>query len=257
MRQKFINYLIKLDLYDYSKIFKDKLFTNPLEKHLKRQRFQFYSQFIKKDDLCFDIGGSYGNRTEVFLKIGAKVVTVEPQKFPARYLKRKFKDEIILINKALGEKNEFRKMLVSEYSALSSLSSDWVNKVSEKRFDWVKWNKEVDIELITLDKMISDYGLPNFCKIDVEGYEFEVLKGLSQPLQLLSFEFTIPEFKDEAINCVRYLNSLGPIVCNYSADETLEFGLVDWLPPSEFINIFKELDEMDITCGDIYIKSVV
>lgn len=257
MKQKFINYLIKLDLYDYPKIFKDKLLKNSLERQLEEKRFHFYSRFIRKGDLCFDIGASYGNRTEIFLRIGAKVVTVEPQKFPARYLKRKFKDDIILINKALGARHEIRKMLVSENSALSSLSSEWVNKVKKERFDRIKWNKEIEIEVITLDKLISDYGSPNFCKIDVEGYELEVLKGLSRPIQLLSFEFTIPEFTEKAIGCITYMDSFGPIICNYSAGETMEFGLIEWLPPREFIKIFRELDKQKITCGDIYIKFLV
>lgn len=40
---------------------------------------RFYEQFIRPNDICFDIGANMGNRTEVFLKLGAKVIAVEPQ----------------------------------------------------------------------------------------------------------------------------------------------------------------------------------
>ena len=39
----------------------------------------FYSTFVSTGDLCFDIGANYGNRTKVFLRLGARVVAVEPQ----------------------------------------------------------------------------------------------------------------------------------------------------------------------------------
>lgn len=37
-------------------------------------------QFIKKNDLCFDIGANEGDQTSLFLELGAKVVSVEPQR---------------------------------------------------------------------------------------------------------------------------------------------------------------------------------
>ena len=37
--------------------------------------------------------------------------------------------------------------------------------------------------------MISRFGAPDFCKINVEGLELEVLRGLSRPVPALSFEY--------------------------------------------------------------------
>lgn len=39
----------------------------------------FYSKFIKADDLVFDIGANIGTRVKIFLKLGANVVAFEPQ----------------------------------------------------------------------------------------------------------------------------------------------------------------------------------
>jgi len=44
--------------------------------------------------------------------------------------------------------------------------------------------------MVTLDAAtIETFGKPFYCKIDVEGWELDVLKGLSQPIPLISFEF--------------------------------------------------------------------
>src|SRR5439155_7684012 len=39
----------------------------------------FYSAFVGPNDLVFDVGANVGNRTKVFLRLGSRVVAVEPQ----------------------------------------------------------------------------------------------------------------------------------------------------------------------------------
>lgn len=256
MLRRIVPFLRKIDLYDYPKIFKDRIFKNPIEKRYNEKLFNFYTRFVRPGDLCFDVGASYGNWTETFLKLGARVVSVEPQKIPARFLRRKFSDKIILITKALGSKKGTQKMFVSNATALSSLSKDWVNKVKLRRYRSVEWNGEIEIEIITLDELIKSYGTPNFCKIDVEGYELEVFKGLSQPIPMLSFEFTIPEFTSNAIECIIHLRSIGEIECNYSPFETFDFALEKWLSSTDFLKIFPKLESENCRYGDIYIKFI-
>jgi FkbM family methyltransferase len=254
MKQIIIRFLIKIDLFDRLKLLKDRFLLNTTEKINIEKRITFYSKLIHKNDLCFDIGASYGNRTAIFLGLGARVVSVEPQRIPAKFLRRKFNDRIVLITKALGAIHSYQDMYISEASALSTLSRDWLTKVKDDRFRQIKWDQKTEVEVITLDDLISQYGKPNFCKIDVEGYELEVLKGLTQPLETLSFEFTMPEYTDNAIECLNYLNALGAIICNYSSGETMEFGLTEWLPLDGFIKLFLELGEKNVRDGDIYVK---
>jgi|ERR1035438_1598953 FkbM family methyltransferase len=254
MNNRINNFLRQIDAYDYLKIFKDQYFINPVEKEFKRKRLEFYSAFISPGNLCFDIGASYGNRSEIFLNLGAKVVALEPQHKPAIFLKRKFRDSIILEKKAAGPQLGKNIMFISPNSALSSLSAEWINIVKNKRFRNIKWNRKIEIEVVTIDKLIELYGKPDYCKIDVEGYELDVLHGLSQPINLISFEFTIPEFIDKAIDCINYLSKLGDIKCNYSAGETMEFGIDNWISKDEFIPMFRNLTKKGIIDGDIYIK---
>lgn len=250
-------FLKKIGIFNQLKLFKDKYFENPVHKNYRERLLGFYSQFINKGDFCFDIGASYGNRTDTFLKLGAKVLAIEPQKNEHNFLKRKFGDKIILIRKAVGSVCETKKMFLNEHSALSSLSEEWISKVKDSnRFKNLNWDKSIDVEVITLDYLIDIYGRPDFCKIDVEGYELEVIKGLSKPIKLLSFEFTIPEFTDRAIECINHLSSLGKIICNYSKGESLELGLEEWVDSKNFLELLKIFPSKDIIDGDIYVRFI-
>jgi len=256
MNYKINNIFKFFDLFDYLKIYKDKYFKNPIAKELEEKRRTFYSQFIKEGDICFDIGANYGNRTEVFLKLGAKVIAVEPQPEPANFLKRKFGNSIVLIEKAIGAERSKAVMHLSLASALSSLSEEWIKEVQKKRFNKIKWNKKIEIEVTTIDDLINQYGRPAFCKIDVEGYEYEVLKGFSGSVDMLSFEYTIPELLDRAIQCINLVDNLGKVVFNYSPGETLQLELNQWLNSREFILLFKSLPSKGIIDGDIYAKFI-
>ena len=248
--------LHKVDLFDHLKIFKEKYFRFGLFKNTFNKRINFYSQFVKRGDLCFDIGANYGNRTEVFLELGAKVLALEPQPLPLKYLRRIFKDNVMVDERAAGEKEGIATLFISNSTSLTSISKEWVDVVSKGRFSKVNWNKSVEVNITTLDNLIKEYGKPDYCKIDVEGFELEVLKGLSQTINLISFEYTIPEFTEKAIDCLTHLSSLGNIVCNYSIGETLQFGLKQWMESEKFVELFKEFPKEGIIDGDIYVMFV-
>lgn len=216
----------------------------------------FYSQFINKNDLCFDIGAHFGNRSNVFLSLNAKVVTVEPQKECGDYIKRKYGSRITFLNKAVGAIEEQKTFYMSYLSStLSSLSTEWINKVKSERFKDVSWDKEVIVEVTTLDRLISDYGIPSFIKIDVEGYELEVLKGLSKPVKALSFEYTMPEHLNRAIECLNILKSADEnYKCNYSVEERLVFEIKEWISIDEMIKYIQSDKFISPNAGDIYVK---
>lgn len=254
MKKILVELLSKFKIWGIAKYYKDKIFPNKIDRDFFAKRIEFYSGFIKKDFYCFDIGANLGNRSEVFLKLGCKVLAVEPQPELIKYMRYKFGDKIKLVSKAIGAKKGNADLFISADSPLSSLDSEWISKVKKNRFKGVEWKETINVEVTTLDDLISNYGKPDFCKIDVEGYELEVLKGLSQRINMISFEYTIPEFLDKAIECLHYLSAFGKFSCNYSVGESLKFGLQNWLQMDEFISVFKELPEKGIIDGDIYIK---
>ena len=76
-------------------------YGNPLRSRAHRS---FYRQFIDPGDLCFDVGAHVGNHIRTMLKLGARVVAVEPQPRFQWLLHRFYGDnpEVTLVDKALG-----------------------------------------------------------------------------------------------------------------------------------------------------------
>jgi FkbM family methyltransferase len=216
----------------------------------------FYSQFVNRGDLCFDVGANVGRRTRVLLKLGATVIAVEPQEHCMDKLRKKYADNnrVVLVQKAVGERKGQAEMMLCDSHSLSSLSKSWVETVKASgRYSGCTWNRTVTVPLVTLDDLISQYGKPAFMKIDVEGYEHEALKGLSQPVGLVCFEFT-PEFMDSAIKCVEHLSKIGPAKFNYWIEATpTSFVLSKWCTLEQICEILGSLCSKR-TVSDIYVK---
>lgn len=228
------------------------------EKEQRQKRQAFYSQFLKKGDLYFDVGANYGNRIEPLIELGINIVAVEPQSKCVQYLAEKFGDKIKLIPKGLGSKEEEKTFFESSNSVLSSFSSEWIEATKESgRFSHYKWEEKGKIKITTLDKLISEYGTPRFIKIDVEGFELDVLKGLSTPVELISYEYS-PEQKDRAIACLHRIrdNSAGNVACNYSEGESMDWSLKEWITPKAMEDLILSPGFMKAGFGDIYVKHV-
>ncbi len=174
------------------------------DKTLIQKRRNFYSQFLNsKDDIYFDVGANYGNRIEPIIDKEIKIVAIEPQLKCIKQLKKKFGDKIIIVPKGLGSVEEVKTMYIANSHTISSFSQDWIDATKKSgRFSQYKWDKKQEVEMTTMDALIEQYGKPKFIKIDVEGFELQVLKGLSQPVEYLSFEYTVPEKKDSVLECL-------------------------------------------------------
>jgi len=226
----------------------------------KKKLLIFYSRFIKKDDLCFDIGANFGRRTEIFLKLGARVVAVEPQDACMKALQKKYGNNkrVILIKKAISDNHGEEELMISDSHTLSSMSKEWIDSIKSSNMFFVStqafsWQKSAKVQVTTLDRLIKEYGMPSFCKIDVEGYEHKVLKSLSEPIKVISFEFTPTRaFILSAINTIKHLASLGEVKFNYSFGESILLVLNKWVGPDEISNILSNFSKKTPISGDIY-----
>ena len=95
------------------------------------------------------------------------------------------------------------------------------------RFGDENWEKQQPVEMQTLDSLIAQFGRPAFAKIDVEGFEDQVLSGLSTPIPAMSFEFT-PEYIDSTYRSIDRLTSLGVARFQLSLGESLEYVAAEW-----------------------------
>ena len=230
----------------------------------RKKLLKFYSRFIKKDDLCFDIGANYGRRTEIFLKLGARVVAVEPQDACIQELEKKYgsNKRVILVKKAISDKQGEEELMISDSHTLSSMSKEWINSIKSSDMFFVStqafsWQKTAKVRVTTLNQLIKEYGKPAFLKIDVEGYEYKVLKSLSEPIKVVSFEFTPTQvFILSAINIVKHLASIGEVKFNYSFGESISLVLNEWVGPDEISNILLNLPKKTPISGDIYARFI-
>jgi FkbM family methyltransferase len=221
------------------------------------KRTQFYKTLIKPGELVFDIGANVGNRIRPFLEIGAKVVAVEPQVKCIDILKNQFGTNIYYENIGLADKDGVLDFHVSNAHTLSTFSNTFIKRTKDSgRFSNFNWSTTIQVEVKTLDYLIQKYGRPKFIKIDTEGYELNVVKGLSSKIQYISFEYTLPELKENLIEIIKYFLTFGNIMINFSIGESMQFALTEWIDGYDFLSKFNNNDfytSME-TFGDVYVN---
>jgi FkbM family methyltransferase len=214
---------------------------------------KFYSSIVHEGDLVFDVGANIGNRSASFLALGTKVVAFEPQARCVNILKRRFENNSNIIIEKLGladANGEIKLTISSNSSVIASMSDKWINEGRfSKNTDWDNFEM---VNVSTLDQMIDKHGTPKFCKIDVEGFELNVLKGLTKPIEYISFEFT-KEFFSDAVACIKHLERISPIEINFSIGETMKYQNSQYLSIDACLKQIESIEDKDLW-GDIYIR---
>src|SRR5215469_15128754 len=202
---------------------------------------QHYACFVAKGDLVFDIGSHVGDRLAAFRRLGARVVAVEPQPAPAATLRLFYgRDKAVtLVESAVGrEPGAIALRLNLDNPTVSTASEAFITAAHDARgWEGQHWTRTIEVPVTTLDALIARHGVPRFIKIDVEGYEAEVLAGLSLAGPALSFEFTTIQ-RDVALACIARCATIGYGAFEASLGESLAFvhgrklhagEITDWL----------------------------
>ncbi len=184
------------------------LFRPDVRKDMAAKR-KFYKSVIPPGcKLIFDIGANEGVMTEIFSKLSQCVIAIEPARRNLNILSARFNKNknIIIVPIAISDKTGEQPWYEDKNDyAMGTLSSKW----NDSKLKALK-STAANIPTSTLDVLITQYGMPDFIKIDVEGNEWKALQGLSQPVFLLSFEAILPQFLEETILCIEHLLSLYP-----------------------------------------------
>jgi FkbM family methyltransferase len=217
---------------------------------------RFYASLLKPGARCFDVGANIGDRVASFRRLGYDVIAVEPQRKCQELLAARFAHDtrVTLIHAALGEKPGHGRLMVSNADVLSTMSTDFIEATTRSgRFANYAWNQVEEVPMLTVDQLIERHGAPDFIKIDVEGFEAQVVRGLSRPVPLIAIEWT-PELTGNALACVDHLQQLGSLTFNLSWGESMRLSQSEWIPRSsleEFLAVFRHETYL---FGDIYIR---
>lgn len=190
---------------------------------------RFYGELLRPGDLVIDVGAHVGTRTRAMRRAGARVVALEPQALFARWLRLTLPRDVVLVEAAAGRTETVAEMAVSSrHPTVSSLQTAFVaDAPSAPGFGHVRWDRTERVQMVTLDGLIARHGLPAYVKIDVEGFEIEVLSGLSQPVPMVSVEY-LPGFPRLTRAVIERLESLGSYRFNPVVGERSGWLWPDW-----------------------------
>jgi len=235
----------------------------------RHREMDFYRSLFNgfhRGDLIFDVGANDGRKTDVFLRLGARVLAVEPDEHNQQVIREKFltlrlaRKPVVIVGKAVSDKVTTETMWIDRAgSSLNTLSHKWVETLKGDKTRFKHTNSSLEfaqhrlIEATTLDDLIVAHGLPFFIKIDVEGYEANVVKGLRYRVPLLSFEANLPEFRPEALECVELLERLSVDgKFNYAAEGRQTLALETWLDAGAFS---QELEKCSLNTIEVFCKN--
>ena len=224
---------------------------------LRARRRDFYASFLSRGDLVYDVGANIGERTEALLDVGCRVVAVEPQPECCRILRSMQSGHSLLtiVEKACGrEVGRAELRTGGGTDVLASLSPDYMRGVAESgRFANHAWKDVLSVEVVSLDQLIGQFGMPAYVKIDVEGFETEVLAGLSDGPKMLSFEFT-PELSKSMLACLSHCQRLGLQEFNLSYGESMRFARSEWVTFDRICQVVSALAGDNSLFGDIFAR---
>lgn len=216
-------------------------------------RAEFYRQFVDYKTVVFDVGANAGNRTKVFSRLGASVIAFEPQPYCVGVLRKAFRNDpnVTIVASGVGP-GEFALLRIADAHTLSSMSDSFIQETTRSgRFDQNRWEEAVSVPMISMDAAIERFGRPVFTKIDVEGFEPQVIKSLSTPVTALSIEFA-PELIGNALACIKHLGSLATYEFQLSLGESMRFDLPKWSGPAEIEKVLRNVPPDQF--GDIYAR---
>ena len=159
---------------------------------------------LTKIDILFDVGAHKGESINLFLSNMnvKKIISFEPspinflklKNIKEHYIKKFDKTEILIENIGLGNENKeinFNQFEESSSSTIKELDEE--SSYFKKKFNLLNYFSKEKIYKILKVKIttLEDYMNLNkinkisFLKIDTEGYEYEILKGLKKKMQLV------------------------------------------------------------------------
>jgi len=167
-----------------------------------------FDKILKKYNMnikgVIHIGAHYGQEHSLYKKNGiSNIVYFEPLSKNFQTLKENVKDDAILFNLALGNKEDYVEMFVEDKNKGQS-SSVLEPKLHLTQYPHITFDSKESVKMNKLDNIELDIKKYNFINIDVQGYELEVFKGATKTLE--NIDYIISEINRDELytNCVKF-----------------------------------------------------
>jgi FkbM family methyltransferase len=136
------------------------------------------------DRLIYDVGAHRGEDTEFYLNKGFSVVAIEAVPEFCDELKKKFgnylkEGKLTVLNFAISSTTGEVDFYVDEKNTVwGTTNLDWVER--NKSTAGQRTIKKIRVASMSLNNVMKVYGVPRYCKIDIEGNDLDAVKSLKE-----------------------------------------------------------------------------
>jgi len=202
---------------------------NTLDYFQQKKIIKLFNNKFSKPIVIFDVGAHHGETIKLFIKElkVEKIYSFEASPINFEILEsnvlKKKGENILIFNFGLGDKitesyiNQAQETSSSTINSLNIESKYYKNKLkilNIKNKDL--FQHQIPIKLVTLDHFIEKNNISNIdlLKIDTEGYEFNVLKGLSKYNKLIKLIYFEHHYDDMIIKNYKF-KDINKLLKNY------------------------------------------
>jgi len=175
---------------------------------------EFIKTFLAPGDICVDIGSNIGYYALLESRLigkNGKIFAIEPSRQNIKLLNKNIEinnySNIVSSRRAVGAKNHSGFLGLSE----SANQHSFVNKNLGPSIP------VEEVQIASLDTFLADKPYPQFVRMDVEGYEGEIVKGMknilkeNKPLKIF-IELHCPLLEDRGKDLLSVLHNAGFVI---------------------------------------------